>query len=284
MPPQITIVWKFLSNFRNEDLVKILNGFGGEEVEPKNEHEQNVWKVDGLTIKHYKNKLVVQGIPNDDGKRLLQRIAEIDGLSLDDKNAEKFAKIFPTLQNAILCSECRKPSLIIEGVIEGLDIVFKKECGHKNNLKPPILMLNNRILPDMNILISNNLSRLIKLGFFVGFEIVIPDFIIHAIDQYLGPSKKKGASQEIENLRKLEQDGKISIFNVQDNLKSSITRDDFNSEEDVIILKIANLTNSILITTDKIFKERASLGKRPTIYIDSTLGGKIKTIEEVRAP
>ncbi len=52
--------------------------------------------------------------------------------------------------------------------------------------------------------------------------------------------------------------------------------------EDNIILEIANLTNSILLTGDMNLKDKAFLDKRPTIYIHPKDAKKIKQIHETR--
>lgn len=53
-------------------------------------------------------------------------------------------------------------------------------------------------------------------------------------------------------------------------------------EEDKVILDFAQFTNSILITADNVFKERAVMQGRPTIYVNPSDFGKLKMIEEVR--
>jgi len=50
------------------------------------------------------------------------------------------------------------------------------------------------------------------------------------------------------------------------------------------ILEIAHLTNSVMVTCDENFKDRALLANRPTIYIHPDLLSQVKIIEEVRTP
>lgn len=283
MPQQITIVWKVSSRFQKQDLVAVLREFKGEREPSKSEYELGVWKVNGLTVKYYEKKLVVQGNLDDYNKNLLPEIEKIDGLTLDAKNAAKLRRIFPSKQNAIICDECKSSSLLIEGTEEGLDIVFRKECGHVDRLATPLIMINSRILPDINILISNSLSRLIDLGYFKRFEIVIPEFIFDVVDQFKGKGSKDAVSKELANLRSRELKGNFKIIGLKNELvdldKVNLTRD-----EDKIILAIAQLTNSVLITADQVLKDRAIMAQRPTIFIPARVFGKIKVIEELRNP
>lgn len=252
------------------------------EKKPTNDYEKRVWSIDGLTIKLYEKKLVVQGALNYNTKEYLRGLRDISGLTLDGKNAVTWLQVFPSRHNAILCPLCRETSLTIHGEMEGLDIVFKGECGHKNNLRPPIFMLTNRILPDINLLISKSLSRLIELGYFEGFEVVFPEFILDVVDQFKGPSRKDAVSDELTNLGELEKRGKISLNNLT---AIPLTIDPSSmKDEDKIILELAQLTNSVLLTADDLLKQRAVLQERPTIYISPDDFGKLKIVEKVRIP
>ena len=278
----INITWEVSSNFKESKIKDVLGKYGCTYEAPTTPYEKWVAKAVGVTVKLFAKKLLVQGRENAESLELIQELSELECLILDRRNAEKFAKLFPALHNAILCTECNRPSLLIEGKIEGLDITFHKECGHKNNLHPPLFMLTSRILPDVNVLVGGHLSKCINLGYFEGFEVVIPDYIMHVLD-LLEPRKKKGASNEIERLRGLEKDNKITIFSSKDGLPIP-TKEEFQSREDDDILEIANLTNSILFTGDENLKDKATLVKRPTIYIHPSLSGHIKIIEETRNP
>ena len=81
--------------------------------------------------------------------------------------------------------------------------------------------------------------------------------------------------KELENLAK---ENKISIFNYRDNIPVPSTKDEFESEEDNIILRLAVITNSILITGDKVLASKAKREQRPTIYIQdlSQLNNRLK--------
>jgi len=284
MPEQIVIVWEFLPDFDKELIKKVMEKYKAIPRAPSNPFILLSWKTDGLTINVFEKKMVVQGILDEHGKELIQELAGIEGLRLDAKNQERLAQIFPRRQNAIVCSQCRMPSLLIQGEVSGLDIVFKKECGHTDKIKPPFLTLNNRILPDINVLIAKAISRFINVGYFNGFEVVIPQYVMKVADKYLGRAQKSAFSGEVEALRKLADAGKISILNYKDGLPIPSTKEQFEDEEDDKILEIAHLTNSVMVTCDENFKDKALLANRPTIYIHPDLLSQVKIIEEVRTP
>lgn len=284
MQEQIVIVWEFLPSFDKELIKRVMEKYRAQFRAPSNPYMLQSWKTDGLTINVFEKKLVVQGVLDEHSKVLIQEIAGIEGLRLDAKNQEILARVFPRRQNAIVCSQCRMPSLLIEGEIAGLDVVFKKECGHVDKMRPPFLTLNNRILPDINVLISKALSRFINLGYFHGFEIVIPQYVMGVVDRYVGRAQKRAISEEIGVLRKLASDNKVSILNYNDGFPMPLTREHFESEEDDKILEIAHLTNSVMVTCDGNFKDKALLANRPTIYINPDLLNQVKVIEEVRTP
>jgi len=280
MPSQVTIVWRISARFGLEDLLGLMEKYNALVKPPSSEHEIRVWQVDNLTVKYYQSSLVVQGNINDYTKYLLQDIENIDGLILDEKNAAKLARIFPARQNAIICERCRETSLLIQAEKKGLDIVFKKECGHKNALKPPLMMLCARILPDINLLISKSMSRLLRLGLLTDFEIVIPEFIFDWLDKFKSTKGKSAISDELKQLRKLEQDGNVKLLPITTQILSQTTLKD----EDQVILAISMLTNSILLTGDKILKDRALMQKRPVIYLPPKLFDQLKLLEAVRFP
>jgi rRNA-processing protein FCF1 len=283
MAEQVTITWQVSSNFATKTLEDTLARYGTEETQPTNKYQLRVWKADGLAITLYEKSLVVQGCLNDNTRRLMQNIAEIKGLSLDSKNAVRLARVLPKRQNAILCPECGQPFFMIEASIAGLDVLFTTECGHADRIRPPLMMLNSRILPDISVLVSKAISRLTDLGHFVGFEILVPDFVLNALD-LLGSAQKDAASIELTNLRKLEQTGALKVINYKDGLKMPTTKEEFQAEEDNRILEIAHLTNAILVTSDKNLKDKALIGSRPTIHIPGEILGKLRIVEQVRTP
>lgn len=278
MSESATMVFGISAEFDEPGLLAYMKK--AKEKGPTADYETRVWTINGLTIKQYERKLVVQGSLNDFTRTFLQGLKGVKGLTLNGKNIAVFARLLPLKHNAILCHECSGTFLAIQGEIDGLDIVFKNECGHKNDLKPPVFMLNNRILPDLNILISKSLSKLIRLGYFNGFEVVIPEFILDVVDQFKGSANKSAVSAEIDDLRGLERSQKVKI-NSLTTLPMQVDSSNFK-EEDKVILGLAHLTNSVLITSDRIMKERAVVQERPTVYISPDDFGKIKMIQEVR--
>lgn len=278
----MSITWIITPQFEEQELVQLLSSkFQLPEESPPNDYILQRWKGENITIHRYEKKLLVQLNRTELTLDIARSIAEIQGLDLDTKNATKFASLLPKAQNAILCEECKKPSILIVGRLEQLDLQLKNECGHVNRFRPPILMLGNRILPDMNIIVGNNLSMCLNLGYFKGFEVVLPKFLIDAIDDYLGPNKKKGASKELENLLKLEEQGLISILYVETS-KRFEGPEEFGKEEDDFILDQAKLTNSILITSDDNLKRKAILSKRPVILLPQKIVSNLKHLEGIR--
>lgn len=283
MAEQLTITWQVSSNFAAKVLDDTLAGHSAVEAKPTNPYQLKIWKTNGLVITLFEKTLLVQGCLNDSTRRLVQDIAEIKGLSLDHKNAGRLAAILPKRQNAILCPDCGQSFFMIEASIAGLDVLFTRECGHADKIRPPMMMLNSRVLPDISVLVSKAISRLAELGHFVGFEVLVPDFVMNVMD-LLGSAQKEAVSIELGRLRKLEQDGKLKITSYKDGARSPTTKEEFQAEEDNRILEIAHLTNSILVTSDKNQRDKALIGGRPTIYLPGEVLGKLRIVEEVRTP
>jgi rRNA-processing protein FCF1 len=280
MAEHVTLVLGISAEFDEPSLLKHMTK--ASQKKPTNEYEKRVWSINGLTVKQYEKKLVVQGTLNSYTKSLLRTIGEVKGLTLDEKNAKIMAQIYPTRHNAMLCPECKDTFFSISGKMEGLDIVFHGECGHRCDLKPPMFMLTSRILPDMDMLISKSMSRLVELGYFNDFEIVVPDFILDVVDRFKGSGKKSALSIELDELRVLEKSGKIkmnSLTGFPVKVDSSTLQ-----EEDKVILGLAHLTNSVLVTSDKVLRDRAVMQERPTVYVSPDDFGKIKMIQQVRKP
>jgi rRNA-processing protein FCF1 len=280
----INITFQVESDLDKSELETMLSTKGFENTEPR-EHMIDSWESKNLKINLYEKSLTVQGKHTEEGVSLLQEILAIDGLSLDPKNQDKLNSFFPKM-NAIICPECQKAFYLCKGEISDAvrsDITFKGECGHEINVLPPFRMQNIRIMPDMNILIGNVLSKLIELGFFRKFEIIVTDFMLDWIDGFLGEGKKKGASNEVENLLSLanKKDINFVVLSMPEEGKN-VTREDFDKKEDNVILKAAMITNSVLITTDSAFKTRAIAEKRPVIFLPDKFVSKLKHAKEVR--
>ncbi len=279
MPENVTLTFEFSADFDEQGFLNYMSK--AQAKKPTGEYERRVWSINGLTIKQYHKKLVVQGSLNDFTKKFLQGLKRVKGITLDQRNAMKFVQIFPSKHNAILCPVCNDAYLVIEGVVEALEVMFRGECGHRNDLTPPFFMLNARILPDISMLISKSLSRLVELGHLNGFEVILPEFILDVVNQFKRSASKDAVSAEFDSLRALAKEGKIRINTL------STPPIDISSpqiDEDRVILDLAHLTNAILVTSDKLFKDRAVMQERPTVYISPDDFGKLKMIQEVRNP
>jgi rRNA-processing protein FCF1 len=256
----------------------ILEKYDCDERQTTSPYQKWAIKSAGVTVTRFEDKLLVQGKENEDSLELIKDLVKLDSLKLDRGNYEKFTKLFGFSHNAIVCTDCHSPSvLLIEGHVNDTGIVFKKDCGHNLDMKPPLIIYTCRILPDLNILVSGMLSRCINLGHFDGFEIVIPTFVLEVIDVLLGSKEKKGASNEINRLIELAKEGRIRIFNCKYE-NPMLNKDELEIKEDNFILKLSNLTNSILFTSDRNLRDKALLGNRPTIYIDPKYGKNIKIL------
>jgi len=277
-PDSVNLVFITTSEFEEGILSKYVEDWKGTTKKTTNEYQHFFWSVNGLSVILYSEKLVVQGRLTEFTKRFIRGLRDEKGLTMDSKNAEKFRKLFPVRQNSIVCSKCGKDSLLIKGSIEGLDILFGMECGHKCNLVAPFLTLNNRVLPDISVICAKSVSRLINLGYLTGTEIVFPEFVLDVIDKFKGSGLKKAVSDELNNLRKIEGRGLIRISTFS-NIPIKI---EHGEDEDKIILDFARFTNSILLTSDEVLKDRALMFGHPTIFISPDDFGKLKMIEEVR--
>jgi hypothetical protein len=227
--------------------------------------------------------LVVQGRYTTSGVNIVSEIKGINGLSLDRKNRARLTELTPITQNALECDNCGDHGYLIESKTEGLDIIFHNECGHDNNVKSPFLMCVNRILPDINMLKSRNLSRLIELGYFENCEILIPQYMMDCLDEYLSGSKHT-ISGELAQLRELQGKDLIDIYNFNDNMEIPKSREEFNRTEDNTLIEISIMTNSIFLTSDINCKDKALLKNRPTIFLDHDTTKSIKILHETRLP
>jgi len=280
MSESVNLVFITTSEFKEDCLKEYAQEWKATIKRTTNAYQRLFWSINGLSIILYENKLVVQGRLNEFTKRFIKGLRNIKGLTLDSKNLEKFMRIFPVKQNSVVCSTCGEDSLLIKGYIEGLDIVFGMECSHKTDLVAPFLTLSNRILPDVNMLISKSVSRLINLGCLKGVEIVFPEFILDVIDTFKASPRKKAVSDELSTLRRIEEKGliKINTFSsIPIHLDAKPPMD-----EDRIILDFAHFTNSILLTGDGVFKDRAIMSGRPTIFVSPEDYVKLKMLEETR--
>ena len=222
--------------------------------------------------------MLLQAVKTEFTVKVVRRLRAYDGLTLDEDNAKKVAALLPISQNALVCPQCRMPTIEVAMQVSGLSAAFVTSCGHPIKFDPPVTMFSNRLLPDINILVGNNLSLFLKLGNFRGFEVVVPEFLMHAIDQFLGHAKAKGAAREIEALKEFANRGEISLVLVEMGDKKYINPKDFEAQEDDFILHQAKLTNAILLTADKNLAQKATLQQRPVVFVPPMLIGDLKKL------
>lgn len=136
----------------------------------------------------------------------------------------------------------------------------------------------SRILPDICVLISHTLSRLIKLGFLENFEIIIPDSIEYIVHVLCEGRLQAGFYNEIDKLKELEAERKIDILYCSYQLPEIETKKELINKEDDLILEIAVATDSILLTSDKGLRDKAVSVKQPVIYFPAKFQKNIKEI------
>jgi len=137
-----------------------------------------------------------------------------------------------------------------------------------------------RILPDICVLISHTLSRIIELGFLEDFEILIPDFIGVIVEVLCEGKLKAGFYNEIEKLKELESKRKIDILYCSYGVDWPENKNELIATEDDMILEVAVVTNSILFTADKGLKDKATSIKQSVIYIPPKFQKGIKELVE----
>lgn len=244
------------------------------------EYEMAKWEINGVNISVYEKKIVIQTKKDPAYHSTVKDICDFPGVIMNTENKTKLASMAPKSHNSMLCPTCYGLSRTIVSGTKGLEITFLHECKHENKMTDPILILNNRILPDLNILISNSLSRLIGMGHFDGYEVIIPKFAMR-VAETLGGSKKAGISNEISKLKSLEDEGKIKVMNYGD-IDDDESVEKMLSHEDEKLAEISDITNSILVTSDNLFKSNRVLENRPVILIPGDIQEAIKTIHEAR--
>ena len=137
-----------------------------------------------------------------------------------------------------------------------------------------------RILPDICILISHTLSRVVELGFLDGFEILLPDFVETIVEVLCEGKLKAGFYNEIKKLKKLTAERKIDILYCSYGVDLPENKKKLIDTEDDLILEVAVVTNSILFTADKGLKDKAISIKQPVIYIPPRFQKGIKELAD----
>ena len=133
-------------------------------------------------------------------------------------------------------------------------------------------------MPDICVLISHTLSRVVKLGFLDSFEIVIPDFVEEIVIVLCEGKLKAGFYNELEKLRELETERKMDILHCNYGIDLPLNRKKLIETEDDMILEAAVVTESILFTADKCLKDKAVSVKQPVIYIPPKFEKRIKEL------
>jgi predicted PilT family ATPase len=144
-----------------------------------------------------------------------------------------------------------------------------------NEMDPSI-----RILPDICVLISHTLSRVVELGFLENFEVLIPDFVEEIVLILCEGKLKAGFYNEIEKLKELEAKRKIDILYCSYGVDLPENKKKLIDTEDDIILEAAVATESILFTADKGLKDKAISIKQPVMYIPPKFQKGIKELAD----
>jgi len=278
VPTQLSITWHLTPKFSAGKLDQILHGDLGLNKEAPPQDVRLRWKFTDVTIHLYQTRLLVQLVKTEFTIAVVKRLQSYEGLTVDEANARKIATLLPIGQNSLVCPQCKMPTIEVNAEISGLSATFKTSCGHSIEFEPPVMMFSNRLLPDLNILVGNNLSLFLALGFFKRFEVALPDFLMHAIDQFLGKKKGKGAAREIEKLKSAAAKNEISLVWFEVGEKKYLGPEDFEKKEDDFILEQAKLTNSILLTADKNLSQKATLQQRPVVYLDPKIVSQLKSL------
>ena len=144
-----------------------------------------------------------------------------------------------------------------------------------NEMDPSI-----RILPDICVLISHTLSRVVELGFLENFGILIPDFVEEIVLILCEGKLKAGFYNEIEKLKELEAKRKIDILYCSYGVDLPENKKKLIDTEDDLILEAAVATESILFTADKGLKDKAISIKQPVMYIPPKFQKGIKELAD----
>jgi hypothetical protein len=260
MSGSLPIVFQVKDSFKKNQFTKFLSDKFEFTCEDKD------WitscKIDslGVTVRINKKKITIQGQLNKETREIISEINAFDQLTLDPKNLKIYEEIFQPKNGQIICQQCGKASEMIEGTSDDSgNPIFKSSCGHELETNSPLLIARNRILPDLNILISKTLSRLVSAGYFNGYEVVIPEYYDKFVDQCFSKGKRRESFlTEEKELNKLMRQGRIRIYAHPFVGNKIMNCSDEGKIEDDIIFDLAINTHSILITADKTLIDKST--------------------------
>ena len=255
----LPIVFDQKDNFEKGQFIEFIKNKFGFACEDKEEITTCRKESLRITVIINKKKITIQGQLNKETKEIISKINAFNQLTLSPKNLKIYEKIFQPRNGNIICQQCGEPSDTIEGTSdESGTPIFKSSCGHVLETNSPLLIARNRILPDLNVLISRTLSRLVNLGYFNGYEIVIPEYYDKFVDQCFGKgNRRNGFLSEERDLSKLKDQGRIRIHNHPWGGSKIANCDAEEKIEDDIIFDFAVNTHSILITEDRTLMENS---------------------------
>lgn len=277
MKGNLTIVFSKKSNFVKNDLINLLIGLG---FTSEKSSDHTVYKDNsiGISINDYQNTIVVQGTESRESRAVVAKLANWDSLVMKGKNFKKYLEIFSPENGKIICPECGKTSNYVHGVVDDAqNISFQGDCGHEISTTSPIIISRGRILPDMNRLISKSTSRLINSGFFLGFEIVIPEYYEKYVDACFNPNGKRRRAfiEELGKLKELEGEGKIKLYSFPfyDKLKECNQEEQI---EDEVIIDIGQKTQSLIISGDSTVIQKLKIRGLEGILTDGKIDRALK--------
>ena len=268
MGGRLPIVYDEKDTFEKNHFIEFLRDKFGFTCEDKDGSTSCKKDSLGTTVRINKKKITIQGQLNKETKKIISKINALNELTLNPKNLKIYEEIFQPKNGNIICQECGEPSETIEGTSDDSgDPIFKSSCGHELETNSPLLIARNRILPDLNILISRTLSRLVSSGYFNGYEILIPEYYDKFVDQCFSKGKRRDSFlEEKEELNSLKEEEKIRLHEYPLNGSKITNCSEEGKIEDDIIFNFAVDTHSILFTGDKTLKEKSRGRNLECIY------------------
>lgn len=278
MSGRLPIVYDEKDTFKKNHFIKFLTDEFGFTCEDKDGSTSCKKNSQGTTVRINKKKITIQGQLNKETKEIISKINALNQLTLNPKNLKIYEEIFQPKNGNIICQQCGEPSETTEGTSDDSgDPIFKSSCGHEIETNSPLLIARNRILPDLNTLISRTLSRLVRLGYFNGYEIVVPEYYDKFVDQCFARGKKRNSFlDEKEGLDSLKEQGRIRIHvhPLSGNNIANCTEE--GKIEDDIIFDFAVNTHSILMTADKTLKEKSRARNLECIFFSQKISDAAK--------